>query len=80
MPRAHFSTTITREDGLYVARCVELELDGEGATPEEAKASLERALLEHFRDVEAMAPPARSELPSIDLEVVKATPSSRRSP
>lgn len=39
-----FTAAITREDGWFVARCLEVEVASQGKTVEEAQANLQEAL------------------------------------
>lgn len=39
-----FTAAITREDGCFVARCLEVEVASQGKTVEEAQANLQEAL------------------------------------
>ena len=45
-----FTTAITHEDGLYVARCLEVEVTSQGSTVEQALANLKEALELYFED------------------------------
>ena len=42
---------IVKENGVFVARCSDLELDCTGATEQEAVANLEEALALYFEDL-----------------------------
>lgn len=44
MVRYQPTTTVSKEDGVYVSRCVELEVASCGDTPEEALAMLREAV------------------------------------
>ncbi len=43
-----FTAAITREDGWYVARCLEVEVTSQGKSVEEARANLKEALELYF--------------------------------
>lgn len=57
-----FTAAVTREDGLHVARCLEVEVASQGRSVEEALANLKEALELYFEDV---APPEGLEPPII---------------
>jgi hypothetical protein len=71
VPEARFTATVTRDDDAYVAQCNELDLAGEGATPEAAAASLKEALVEHLKEAEAVAPPATAANAPLELVVTE---------
>jgi len=50
-----FTAAITREDGWYVARCLEVEVASQGKTVEEAQANLQEALELLYEDEEFVA-------------------------
>lgn len=52
MPAA-LNYTIDLEDGVYIARCVELDIESDGLTREEALANLQEALDCYFSNPEA---------------------------
>jgi predicted RNase H-like HicB family nuclease len=54
-----FTASITREDGWYVARCLEVEVASQGKTEEEALRNLQEALALYF------SPPVAGELPEL---------------
>ena len=45
-----FTAAITRDDGWYVARCLEVEVTSQGKSVEEARANLKEALELFFED------------------------------
>ena len=45
-----FTTAVTREDGWYVARCLEVEVTSQGTTVENTLANLKEALELYFED------------------------------
>jgi predicted RNase H-like HicB family nuclease len=47
MKRA-FTYSITQEDDLYIAQCLEVDVASQGASPDEAVANLREALELHF--------------------------------
>ncbi len=54
------TAAVTREDQMYVARCLEVEVASHGASIEEALSSLQEALELYFEDepgVEVSSPP-----------------------
>ena len=71
VPEARFTATVTHEDGGYVAQCNELDLAGEGPTPEAAAASLRSALVEHLKESEAVAPPTLAANAPLELIVTE---------
>ncbi|MEN3336137.1 MAG: hypothetical protein V7641_5502 [Blastocatellia bacterium] len=58
MKRA-FTYTITQEDDLFVAQCLEVDVASQGESPDEATANLREALELHFE------PPIATILPQI---------------
>jgi predicted RNase H-like HicB family nuclease len=50
------SAVVTREDDLYVAQCLDVDIASQGATEDEALANLREAL-EFFEDPVATEPP-----------------------
>jgi hypothetical protein len=57
--------------GPWLAVCEEVDRTGEGATPDEALASLREALREYF-GVQAVAPPSHPVTAPIDIVVLDA--------
>jgi predicted RNase H-like HicB family nuclease len=49
-PTLHMTAAVIREGGLYVARCVEVEVMSQGETFEESVATLREALELYFED------------------------------
>jgi len=47
---AHLTAVVLREDGWYVARCVEVEVASQGQTVEESLDNLREALELYFED------------------------------
>ncbi len=45
-----FTAAITRDNGWYVARCLEIEVTSQGKSVEEAQANLKEALELYFED------------------------------
>lgn len=43
-----FTAAVTRDDGWYVARCLEVEVTSQGKSPEKAQANLREALELYF--------------------------------
>ena len=74
------SAIISQSAGRWLAQCEEVERAGEGATPEEAVASLREALREYFGQPEAMAPPPQSPEEPIEIIVVDAPTNARIPP
>jgi predicted RNase H-like HicB family nuclease len=64
------SAVVSRVEGRWLAECAEVDLAGEGATREEALATLRTALDEYFHRAEAVAPP--SDAPHEAIEIVVA--------
>jgi predicted RNase H-like HicB family nuclease len=58
MKRA-FTYTITQEDDLFVAQCLEIDVASQGESPDEAVANLREALELHFE------PPIATILPQV---------------
>ena len=50
MSEVQFTAAITREDDLYVARCLQVEVASQGETLEHALANLGEALELYFED------------------------------
>src|SRR5215472_12401505 len=63
------TAAVTKENGRYFAQCNEVDRAGEGATAEEALANLRLALLEYFRESEAVAPPTHEDHEAIEITV-----------
>jgi predicted RNase H-like HicB family nuclease len=64
-----FDAVVTKEDALYVARCLQVEVTSQGDNEAEALANLREALELYFEDVPA---PNASQLPvvlSLDIAV-----------
>lgn len=64
------SALLTEEKGKWLAQCEEVDLAGEGATPDEAVSSLRQALDEYFGHAEAVAPPAQPPRERFEIVVV----------
>jgi hypothetical protein len=62
------SAVVSKVEGRWLAECEEVDLAGEGATKEEAVATLRAALDEYFHRAEAVAPP--SDAPREAIEIV----------
>lgn len=45
-----FTAAITREDGWFIARCLDVEVTSQGRSIEEAQANLKEALELYFED------------------------------
>jgi hypothetical protein len=56
----------------WLAQCEEVDRAGEGATPDEAIASLREALEEYFGQAEAIAPPSQPPAERIEIVIVDA--------
>jgi predicted RNase H-like HicB family nuclease len=54
-----FTASITKEDGWYVAQCLEVDIASQGETEAEALANLKEAIELHF------TPPIATELPEL---------------
>ncbi len=54
-----FNAVITKEDGWYIAQCLEVDVASQGRTENEALRNLNDALLLHF------TPPIATALPSV---------------
>jgi len=65
-----FSAVVTLDGKRWLAQCEEVDRAGEGATPEEAVASLRTALREYFGHAEAVAPPEEEAQEEIEIVVV----------
>jgi len=51
---AKFNASVWKEDGWYVAQCIEVDVASQGKTKEEALANLREALELHFEEPKAM--------------------------
>lgn len=72
MPRGmRVSAVITMEGSRYLAQCVEVDRMGEGATEEQAVASLRESLEEYYREVPAVAPPEHPEIEPIEIVITE---------
>jgi hypothetical protein len=65
------TATVTRDGSRYYAQCREVDRAGEGATLDEAVASLKEALREYFGEVPAVAPPPEPRHDEIEIVVVE---------
>ncbi|HEV3193936.1 MAG TPA: hypothetical protein VGY54_25700 [Polyangiaceae bacterium] len=63
------AAVITLAAGRWLAYCEEVDRAGEGATREEAVANLREALKEYFGQAEAVAPPAETSSPAIEIVI-----------
>ena len=54
-----FNATLTEEDGIFVAQCLEVDVASQGSTESEALDNLKEALELHFE------PPCATELPIV---------------
>jgi hypothetical protein len=68
------AAVLSRVDNRWLAQCEEVDRAGEGATAEEAIASLREALYEYFSSPEAVAPPAQTPGTSIEIVIVDGSP------
>jgi predicted RNase H-like HicB family nuclease len=64
------SAVVSQVGNRWLAQCEEVDRAGEGATREEAIASLREALHEYFGHTEAVAPPAEKPHEAIEIVVV----------
>ena len=55
--KRQFKAVVTREDDWFIAQCLEVDLASQGESEEEALQNLQEALVLHFEDPEATAPP-----------------------
>lgn len=62
----HFSASLSIEDGLYVAQCLDVDIASQGETEEEALRNLAEALKLHFTPPVATATP---DIRSIEVEI-----------
>jgi predicted RNase H-like HicB family nuclease len=63
MAEHEFSALITKEDGWYVARCMELDVTSQGKTVEEAKTNLKEAVELYIESFGADSLPVSDEEP-----------------
>jgi hypothetical protein len=66
------TAVLTQTSGRWLAHCEEVDLAGEGDTPDQAVASLRDALREYFGHAEAVAPPSEQPESSIEIELIGA--------
>jgi hypothetical protein len=72
------SAVLSQAGGRWLAQCEEVDRAGEGATAEEAVASLREALDDYFGKAEAMAPPPQRVPAALEIVVLDpAAPTSR---
>jgi hypothetical protein len=64
------SAVVSNVGNRWLAQCEEVDRAGEGATPEEALASLRVALEEYFGSAEAVAPPPERPREPIEIVVI----------
>jgi predicted RNase H-like HicB family nuclease len=69
-PEITLTAAVSREDGWYVARCLEVEVTSQGRTIEEALANLREALELYFEDT---PPPSGSHPVELRPVVVRLT-------
>ena len=62
-----YTYRLVQADGSFVAECVEIEAEGEGATAKAAIDSLRQAIKERMGSSEAVAPPSMPPSPEIEL-------------
>lgn len=72
---ARYTYRLTPADGGYLAECVEIDAQGEGATREIALDSLRQAITERMTP-EAVALPSQS--PQSSVELIEAAPAEAR--
>lgn len=70
MTRYHYRTQSTA-DG-YLARCIELEMEAEGATENACVENLRAAINERLTECDAVAPPKKP--PTVVVELVLEAP------
>jgi predicted RNase H-like HicB family nuclease len=68
------TAVLTQASGRWLAHCEEVDLVGEGDTPEQAVATLRDALREYFDHAEAVAPPASPPSTEIEIDLIGAPP------
>lgn len=61
-----FSVSITEENGIYVAQCLEVDIASQGDTPQKALENLQEALELYFEDPQPSVVP---EVKKIEVEV-----------
>ncbi|HZU83724.1 MAG TPA: hypothetical protein VE987_12440 [Polyangiaceae bacterium] len=64
------SAVVSKVGARWLAQCEEVDRAGEGATADEALASLRQALEEYFGSAEAVAPPPDRPREPIEIVVV----------
>jgi hypothetical protein len=67
------SAVLSRAGGGWLAQCEEVDRAGEGATDEEAVASLREALHDYFGKAEAVGPPAQPVAEALEIVVLDPT-------
>ncbi len=67
-----FTAAVTRDDGWYVSRCLEVEVVSQGETVEEALANLREALELYFEDEPAPTVLVRPLVTSVDVRISAA--------
>jgi hypothetical protein len=66
------TAVLTQTSGRWLAHCEEVDLAGEGDTPEQAVATLREALCEYFDQAEAVAPPSERPATEVEIELIGA--------
>ena len=61
------SAVVSQVEGRWLAECEEVDLAGEGATKDEAVATLRAALEDYFHRAEAVAPPTDAARDAIEI-------------
>lgn len=61
-----FSASVTKEDGIYVAQCLEVDIASQGSSPEESLANLQEALALYFEDPRPTITP---DIKKIEVEI-----------
>jgi hypothetical protein len=64
------SAVVSHVQDRWLAECEEVDLAGEGSTPDEALASLRSALEEYFGHAEAVAPPSAASSEPIEIVII----------
>lgn len=75
---ARYTYRLGPSDGGFLAECVEIDAEGEGATREAAIDALREAIRERMQSAEAVAPPPSQ--PKAAVELIEASPLRESSP
>lgn len=69
MKQTRFNVIVQRDEGWYVAKCIDNSVASQGETVEEALANLKEALALYYEDETIDAPPSPAILTAVEVAV-----------